>query len=46
MSLSLPTFPTCENTETFPSNVSLLETLSFRGEVGADVVLLVGLAGV
>ena len=35
---------TCENTETFPSKVSLLETLSFRGEVGAEVVLESSLA--
>ena len=38
--------PTCDNTETFPSKVSLLETLSFRGEVGAEVVLESSLAAV
>ena len=38
--------PTCDNTETFPSKVSLFETLSFRGEVGAEVVLESSLAAV
>ena len=42
----ISTIPTCENTETFPSKVSLFETLSFRGEVGAEVVLESSLAAV
>ena len=37
-------FPTWEKTETLPSRASLLETLSFRGDVGAEVVLLPPLA--